>query len=212
LFLWRARSWRAWAPAALVFLLLVAPWIAYQRYYDPPGNRLLKWHLAGVVPIDNRSFGAALVDQYRKVGWQGAWTARESNLIRQFDGDWRHGLQFDRSAVRRSFEVTAYLRSAGFYFPAGILAWFVALLRRRTPRGLDRKRMLRCGVWVIASWLVWIALMFEPNSAIAHQGSYAIPLGLYALLVGGLVADWPILAAGVFAVQSVYFFAVWMPR
>src|SRR6185295_10615381 len=47
--LWRVfrGEGRAWLAAAAVFLLLAVPWFAYQRFYDPPGDRLLKWHLGG---------------------------------------------------------------------------------------------------------------------------------------------------------------------
>lgn len=34
--------------------LVVAPWIGYQKLYEPPGNRLLKWHLAGAMELDDR--------------------------------------------------------------------------------------------------------------------------------------------------------------
>jgi len=30
--------------------VLILSWSAYQRFIDPPGNRLMKWHLAGVDP------------------------------------------------------------------------------------------------------------------------------------------------------------------
>ncbi|MGH7945090.1 MAG: hypothetical protein ACREF9_08790, partial [Opitutaceae bacterium] len=43
---WRT-GWRRWAPAALALAVLVSPWLAYQTFYDPPANRLFKWHLAG---------------------------------------------------------------------------------------------------------------------------------------------------------------------
>ena len=36
----------------LLALVLYAPWLAYQRLYDPPGDRLLKWHLAGVTEVE----------------------------------------------------------------------------------------------------------------------------------------------------------------
>ena len=47
-----------------IFAAILLPWSLYQKYYDPPGNRLLKWHIAGVVAIDSRSTWQALKDQY----------------------------------------------------------------------------------------------------------------------------------------------------
>ena len=52
------------ATAVGIGFLLVLPWFAYQNLYDPPGNRLLKWHLAGVIDIDPRGFPATLIDSY----------------------------------------------------------------------------------------------------------------------------------------------------
>ncbi|WP_457395555.1 hypothetical protein, partial [Roseateles sp. P5_E1] len=40
------------------------PWIAYQRFIDPPGDRLIKWHFAGKVPPGTESALHALVDAY----------------------------------------------------------------------------------------------------------------------------------------------------
>ena len=40
-------SWRWLAVALAAGLVLMAPWSAYQKYGDPPGNRLTKWMLAG---------------------------------------------------------------------------------------------------------------------------------------------------------------------
>lgn len=40
-------SWRWLGIALTVGVVLLAPWSAYQKYSDPPGNRLTKWMLAG---------------------------------------------------------------------------------------------------------------------------------------------------------------------
>lgn len=46
-------------------LLVYAPWPAFQRYVDQLGDRLVKWHLAGVEdPADERSPLRTIVDAY----------------------------------------------------------------------------------------------------------------------------------------------------
>lgn len=49
-------GWHHLLAGSLVFLVCLVPWKYYQSEIDPPGDRLLKWHLAGVVPITNDSF------------------------------------------------------------------------------------------------------------------------------------------------------------
>ena len=210
LFLWRARSWRAWTAVGLTFLALAAPWLAYQRYCDPPGNRLMKWHLAGSIPVDDRPFLETLVQQYRSVGWRGAWEARRANFMFQNGGSWRHLLQPGAADFRRPQEFFFYLRSAGLYLPAGILAWLAILIQRRRP-GLNYDRALLCAVWVLSSWAAWLGLMFIPFATVAHAGSYAIPLGLYALLLAGIVSELPLFSLAVIGAQCAYFLATWAP-
>lgn len=56
---WRGLpSWR-WL-GVLVGLCFVAPWSAYQRYADPPGNRPLKYMLAGEAEVCAKGSGQAI--------------------------------------------------------------------------------------------------------------------------------------------------------
>ena len=59
------------------------------RYVDPPGNRLLKWHLAGVVPIDQRGVGETLWQSYRDLSPGQVVQNKQANfgvLIHGFSG------------------------------------------------------------------------------------------------------------------------------
>lgn len=51
-------------PIAAAVVCFLAPWWAYQRYVDPPGNHLLKLHLAGEVQFTDRSAVAAIEKAY----------------------------------------------------------------------------------------------------------------------------------------------------
>jgi hypothetical protein len=89
LFWVRRKEWRTrdvivtFAVAALIY----CPWIAYQKFYDPPGDRLIKWHLAGVVPVDeNRPSLATIVEEYQKAGFSGFAVNKVHNL-RMLVGD-----------------------------------------------------------------------------------------------------------------------------
>ena len=61
------RSFLLQGASVASFVLLTIPWSGYQHYVDPPGNRLLKWHLAGVVGIDPRGVGETLRDSYSQL-------------------------------------------------------------------------------------------------------------------------------------------------
>jgi hypothetical protein len=71
---------RRWLLALGAFAVLAVPWLAYQRFYEPPGDRLLKWHLAGSMVIDSRSFLKTVRNSYREIGLGGAWESRKQNL------------------------------------------------------------------------------------------------------------------------------------
>ncbi|HET9579388.1 MAG TPA: hypothetical protein VFP44_16270 [Usitatibacter sp.] len=68
----RIPSLRFVAAAAAAAAAVMMPWSLYQTFVDPPGNRLLKYHLAGVMEVDPRpvvetvrgAYAAMTVDQY----------------------------------------------------------------------------------------------------------------------------------------------------
>lgn len=88
LFVWFGLSktvrWRDAVVGVVLAALLLTPWLAYQHFYDPPGDRLLKIHLAGVVPITSRSIWQTLADQYRALTPGDYVAGRWANLKEQF--------------------------------------------------------------------------------------------------------------------------------
>jgi hypothetical protein len=192
-------------------LAVTLPWAAYQHFYDPPGNRLLKWHLAGYLAIDDRGFLETLVSQYRSLGWRNALSIRRDNLVLQGWGDWLSMPRFISSQRERRLESEFFLRACGWLLPSGILAWgWIALRRRRDP-ALDLRVTGRWAAWLVFTWTIWLALMFVPDSPTAHQGSSVIGLVLYGLLLAGLFTAWPRLAWAIIVLQAVYFAMTWLP-
>lgn len=51
----------------LIAVIIYLPWIAYQKLIDPPGDRLLKWHLAGQIAVTDKSFWEVLTKYYEKM-------------------------------------------------------------------------------------------------------------------------------------------------
>ena len=206
----RRHAWPEWALAGGVFLLLAAPWLSYQKFYSPPGNRLVKWHIAGVIPPDARTVTQALSDRYREVGWSGAWEVRVRNFRAFFAGGWRE--PFDPWAdarARRLADVMFPLRTAaGWTLGLTACAWLI-VVRSRMLRERARVHLL-CVGWFVGGLTVWLALMFFPDSVLTHQGSYVTQLLLLVLL-----AAWAWMAGRVFfgiiaAVQWLGFLATWL--
>ena len=134
------RRWRPWLLAAAAFTVLSLPWLAYQRLYEPPGNRLPKWHLAGAIEIDARSFTTALVENYTSLGWSAALATRHENLRILFLGEWQNLLTTrDPGAIagRRSEEVFHLFRTPAAWILGAValpLLLSVHYRRRSTPR------------------------------------------------------------------------------
>lgn len=86
--LWRGLpSWRWLIAGAAATLVLVLPWMAFQHFENPPGNRLLKWQLAGVVNPDKRGTVETLVDEYGKAGVGGALENKLQNFLTMAGGN-----------------------------------------------------------------------------------------------------------------------------
>lgn len=208
---WRALrgEGRHWLAAAGVFLLFAVPWLAYQKFYDPPGNRLLKWHLGGQIDKDPRGTWETLRDGYRALPAGEIVARRVTNLKYQTGGDWSAWRDFavDRAPFRRSEEFFRTGRALTWWL-LGLIALPLALSRRRS--GVPWMEHRRLGTWAIGTTLIWCLLMFLPEAAIIHQGSYAALLGIFVLL-----AAWCELAGGwtlavIATVQLAAFATTWL--
>ena len=208
---WRALrgEGRHWLAAAGVFLLFAVPWLAYQKYYDPPANRLLKWHLGGQIEKDARGTWETIRDGYRALPAGEIVARRVTNLRYQVGGDWSAWRDFavDRAPFRRSEEFFRSGRALTWWL-LGAIALPLALLRRRPAVPWVEHRCL--AAWVVATTLVWCLLMFLPEAALIHQGSYAALLGAFVLLAAWseLAGSWTL--AVVAAVQLAAFVTTWL--
>jgi hypothetical protein len=189
-------SWSWLGTGAAVGLVLLGSWGAYQRYADPPGDRLVKWQLGGSLEIDDRGAVATVLDGYRAEGLGGTLDNKWGNvtaLVSQggvektaeeaadFVAEGDPGKAILTVRVLRFFNLLPCL---GLLL-LGPLAMLVARLRGR-PEGSDwRFAVLALGFSALAC-LTWVLLMFGgPNATtVIHQGSLAVPL----LAVCGCVA------------------------
>ncbi|HET7590878.1 MAG TPA: hypothetical protein VFK14_11940 [Solirubrobacterales bacterium] len=199
---------RRWLGAALVVALgLLLPWTAYQHFADPPGNRLAKWMLAGVEPIDERGTLETIADSYREAGLGGAlenkwhnvgtitgdapaWERFENAVDDLGGGDW------EGAAVELRWLFFFSLVPSLGLLGLGPVAMALARLRGRRGDGPEWRLAVLCWWAVLGGCLAWALLMFGTSQASTsiHVGTLAIPLLALAACVLGLCAVLPRLA------------------
>jgi hypothetical protein len=212
---WRARI-VASGSAVTAVVLVELPWLAYQRFVDPPGDRLLKWHLAGVPdPADPRSAWEAIADAYAGID-PAAWLAgRLANLGVAFDPrifDHLGCFCGDDLAARRSAEFLLTSTALGLAAVALLVIAGVVVGRLLTRRAdaVDA-RFLVAVATSLAAIVGWCLLIWEPGTAVVHQGSHAWMLLLAAAPWLWLTERWWWAALPAVAAQGVLTGLVMLP-
>ncbi|WP_373069703.1 hypothetical protein [Gemmatimonas sp.] len=191
---------------------LYAPWFAYQRWYEPPGDRLVKWHLAGVIPIDGRSSTHTLVDVYRQLSVSEWLDLRWSNtnvLFREMFNVDRFIAPSVDVRTNEFFFLFAGIGLAGFcYLALPILSVAVARSDSALRVWVDCRRF----AWLTLATLGFtILLLFGPSGTIIHQIPYVIPLSLAALPIAFISSVAHRVGALLLALQCVWFLVTWIP-
>jgi hypothetical protein len=207
---------RPWPPVSTVAIIgtlaigavLLMPWLAYQRFYDPPGDRLLKIHLAGIAPDDDkdtRTLWRTLRDEYGKLTPARYLAGRWSNVTEQFlvfgktpPFGWVFWLQWQQFFHQLPALDTLLIGCAACVLPP----WS----RERT----ERARLLRTIlVYAVGSTAIWIVLMLAPNSAMIHQGSYATTVLLFFCVGAYLAMLQDAIVIGALGLHVVFSALVW---
>lgn len=205
---------RSLAAAAVCFFAIVGPWMAYQKFYEPPGNRLLKWHLAGAIPIDDRGTLETLRASYGSKSLAEHWENKRANLLELFtDGPWKSfSFPLRNAGEQRAAEFFHFFRGLGFGFwlmlAFPLAAWRLA--RDVQDRTIATGGSLLLG-WSLATLAVWVVLMFGPATTLIHQGSLVPLVVMWAIPVLGLIRAFPLLFWPFLALQFSALIAVWGP-
>lgn len=213
------RDHRLIAGGAAVALLLFAPWMAYQHWADPPGDRLLKYHLANRREIDPRGALPVIAEAYRQASGPEIIRNKWSN-VRVLAGDYTHLLPgLGRALIefaagegsRAWWRFSNALQGGQFFHLVQSLGFLLAGLpllwsaRRRQPHVAEAGGY--CAAVALASVAVWCALMFGPEGTVIHQGSYLTGSLLFVAAALGLATSGrPGLIRTVFGLQI----AVWL--
>ena len=183
--------------SALALVSIYIPWILYQQLLDPPGDRLLKMHLAGVDQPDPQPFFETLSGAYAHLGFSGAIYNKLANLEPLYG----HSLDYWSvwakllSGSGPTGALAEQLRGLMFFYflPAvglmglGVIAPAIGLIpARRSPEWRAAVR-----IWLLAgcTCAVWVLLMFGPGTTLVHQGTY---LTMILAFVGGILALWAV--------------------
>ena len=215
-FAWRLRR-RITVPAiavgAVAAVVGYLPWTLYQHYVNPPGDRLMKWQLAGVIPIGPAGFLPTIVAQYHRLSLHellvNKWVNLESLAADTFL--WR--TQLAEPAWRSGFLGYARIAQLNDLLPAAglLLLGAIALLFRSSRRALAPVAPLAAFTGI--ALVIWVVVLWGGQlvPAINHESAYAMTvlfIALCALAVTYL--PWP--AAALVLVGSAAWFAVsWIP-
>jgi hypothetical protein len=181
-----ARRWRPSCTHVLrlvaVAALLITPWTLYQQVYDPPGDRLLKWHIGGDAKFDPLSFGEALRLDYQAAGVGGTIENKIGNVktVLPIFSSWASWFPLSSASAAESVsDQFVFCNSVGFT-SVGLVLWLASRMRMGRFPPLSRSVAFLGGI-LLSSVLVWCAILFGPADTISHQGSYANNLILLAL-------------------------------
>jgi hypothetical protein len=183
------------AISIISFVPVYLPWLIYQRIVDPPGNRLTKWHLAGVEePTPDLSVTSALVESYGELSFSEWLNSKLMNFDSIFGVTGLQNLSGD--FVLNSYELRNldfFNLSVALIFPIVALVLFLLFSIKGNKHieksDLKKKSIILIFFGLFLSVIFWVVAMFTPGSTIIHQGTHVIPLIFIALSVGLLFEE-----------------------
>ncbi|MFT3864559.1 MAG: hypothetical protein QM729_09825 [Solirubrobacterales bacterium] len=223
-------NWRWLAVALAGLLLFYVPWSVYQKYADPPGNRLLKWQLGGETEVNSEGTLEAIENGYKGEGFSGAVDLKEENFEEMVGwprtkDEWNAaitGLEEGKPGVAiakvrwdRFFSLFPFLGIALLGPIAMLIAWLTK--KKREPEGWrdpdEWHFSLLCFAFFALACVTWGLLLFGTPEArtTIHVGSLAVPLlGLVGCVVG-MRSVYPRLGIALVVVNVLFVLALYAP-
>jgi hypothetical protein len=192
----------------LLVVMFYAPWMAYQRFGDPPGDRLIKYHLAGVEQVTSKPVITTIYDAYRQLSLPAWLAAKRADLAVLFGkyGEFLGTLGFGTEAIKQT-------RVDQFFYFAPTLG-FVAvgvigvLMRRKSNELRAARALLICATCIL---IPTILLMFEVAATVVHGMSYAMILMALMGCVLGLRVTVPRIAIVMSLAQCAWTWFIYQP-
>jgi hypothetical protein len=205
--------WPLAALAGAVAVAVVAPWTAYQKLFDPPGDMLLRLHLGGAA--HDGSLARTLVDAYTRRPLGAVLHSKLLNLT-SFVGHtgYDEGLHIAGTGPigqLRSYEFL-YLVPALGPGSLALLALLLPSVRARLRHSVDATRfwLMLAVAALCAAALVLIMLGPPGGLPLVHQGTYGMVILLYVCLSATLATLPRPLTRTIVAAQLTYFAVMWI--
>ena len=155
-----------WAGAAMSFVAVYLPWFIFQKFIDPPGDRLLKWMLAGHIPPTEKGFREVLWDAYGSLTLDTWVDGRLANLSSISGGLIDHTKQLLYALFplgERSSDIVGGIRAAEFFglLPAQQLLLSIGIVAAivNVARGVTwRREYVFLGTAVLLAIVAWVCL------------------------------------------------------
>jgi hypothetical protein len=176
--------------AAVAGAVLLVPWSAYQKYYDPPGDRLLKMHLAGINDVDPRPASKAIAQAYETTPPAQIVQYKISNVLTALgDAPVMVAATIDEPTdalsmwrVREREQVTVALGAVN-------LGWLALPWWWSTRRDPGERRWAAGLLWLAAiTALFWCAVMWGPSATVTTHSAYVLDLLLFVALGAAIAA------------------------
>jgi hypothetical protein len=177
-------GWKQAILGCAVFALAYFPWTLYQKYYEPPANRLLKLYLAGVYGIDERSTFQAIKDNYASKTFGEILEIKKSNVL-LMGVDLSGGFTIERWQANEFFRVMPGLGAVNIGWFGFLLYWLRT--RKGNGSGFSVHAERSAAIFVLVGFMslaVWWLLLGGSDLAVIHQGSYATMMLLFVGLSG----------------------------
>ena len=171
LLLFTVRNWQTLRYLSIAFvtaLILYLPWVLYQKLIDPPGDRLVKRHLAAYYDITPRSALDVIVNYYQNIRLEDWLTLRWQHFETIYTSMYSELMQFFSMGVQSIRVSIFYSTDYGYLFFSSFFLLLYPLLRTK----LKEKRIF---VFLMMSsfflyTVIWSLLI--ATETIVHQGAY----------------------------------------
>ena len=163
--------------SSAISILLMIPWVVYQKFYNPPGNRLLKWHLAGIKSVENldgRSSVQTILGSYKTLSTAKIFKNKWENTkvligIPPIKSNWRPQEFFHAFRALNVLNV-------------GWLVLLLSVFLKRWRRLIEPKAEITMVSASAIGLAFWVVVMFGPGETLIHHGSYATMMILFSSL------------------------------